>query len=803
MNPAQNPTSEIAETIISELDHFQRNFRPQGGELTYHGQQQLTHEPFVGYAHFADKKNAQSKLLICRHYVPSNFRAAAPNIDFASYLSPLGRIVAKKPGQDHQFQVKTRTGFLLEEHHFHLLDKDEFRPHKQDGKWDAIDNQIVWTDGRLLVRSLRKLLEGGPEETQIREFRYSVQLPDQAILDPVQDDIFRLPLRSRVRISGAPGTGKTTVLLKRLSQKTKREFLTDDESKAIKDEDWKDGRNWMLFTPSDLLKMYLKEAMAKELLPASDEHVKVYRTFRLELLRDMGFIRVGQHGYFKAAPIGTQLLKRVTGTEQVALAKGYGGYLAAHYSLVFKEALQEFNNQTRGPLGKLADASQKVLGIALDILSKVSDDGVELRQAQQRATSYRKLNEDLNRLVQNVRGVGALQDEEGDLPLARIYRQTRLLPGIVGLLTTAGIDVALFPDIPPLVEGLRKEVRDLNETLSLGRLFQRIPRSYQEFRETHDAQTRFFQQETEKEIRDRLLSEQEQDVVLFHALEFVQMLHDDIPADLAGVPGEVRGIIARLRLLVAVDEAADFSVLEIACMERFAKPGSGGMTICGDLMQRVTEQGLKEWSDLEALCAPYDPRNLQISYRQTERLFAIAKDLFQHATGSMPTFSSAFPKRAEDPPPLSFKCTEETPAERWLTDRICEIHDLCHKHLPTTAILVPHPDDVDVLKRKLAPLLMENGLEVDAAHGGQALGDSARVRIFPVEFIKGLEFEAVFYVGLDKMAEIHKDLIDKYVYVGLSRARSFLGVTVERQFPQRLKCITDHFVTDGTWLPPL
>ena len=54
MNPAQNPTNEIAETIIAELEHFQQNFRPQGGALTYHGQQQLTHEPFVGYAHVVD-----------------------------------------------------------------------------------------------------------------------------------------------------------------------------------------------------------------------------------------------------------------------------------------------------------------------------------------------------------------------------------------------------------------------------------------------------------------------------------------------------------------------------------------------------------------------------------------------------------------------------------------------------------------------------------------------------------------------------------------------------------------------------
>ena len=60
-------------------------------------------------------------------------------------------------------------------------------------------------------------------------------------------------------------------------------------------------------TPSDLLKVYLKEAMGKELLPASDDHVKVYRTFRLEVLRDTGFIRVGTRGY------GSKSLKEPNG----------------------------------------------------------------------------------------------------------------------------------------------------------------------------------------------------------------------------------------------------------------------------------------------------------------------------------------------------------------------------------------------------------------------------------------------------------------------------------------------------------
>lgn len=799
MPDTSNPSLAIAEFILGELDHFRCNFHPHGGHLTHHGQTQLIHEPFVGYALVCDRRKVESKLLICRHYVPSNFSPRGSAVEFASYMSPLGRIIVKRPGQQHSFKVKTRNGFVLEDHQFQLLEKDEFIPHLDNGQWDAVNNQITWVDGRLLVRSLRKLLQGSPEEQSIRQLSYSVQLPDQAILDPAQDDIFRLPLQSRLRISGAPGTGKTTVLLKRLSQKTKREFLTEEESKAVREEDWKDGRNWVLFTPSDLLKAYLKEAMAKELLPASDDHVKVYRTFRLEVLRDIGFIRVGQSGYFKPGAEGLQLMKRSSGGEQISLAKAFGKHLAYRYSESFRESLQKFNNETRVPLGKLADAAQKVLSVALDILSKPLEDVTALQRAQQRAASYRKLNEDLNKLIKSVRGVAALYDEAMNLSVARIYRQTRVLPGILESLTTAGIDIALFPDIPPIVDSLRRDLKDLNESVTMGRLFQIIPKSYQEFRESPDDQKRFFVEDAEASIKERALTEPEQDVLLYHALQFVRDLADEIPSNMNGVSADVRTILSRMRVLVCVDEAADFSPLEIACIERLANPNFGGVTLCGDLMQRVTEQGLKDWSDLEEISGKYEGRELCISYRQTERLFAIAKDLYRHVRGIEPDFASAFPKRPQDPPALLHKGTEEKPTEQWLNDRICEIHALCGQHLPTTAIRVAHQDDVEPLRKKLKAILHENGLEVEASHGGQALGDSARVRIFPVEFIKGLEFEAVFYVGLDRMAEIHKDLIDKYVYVGLSRARSFLGVTLERQFPQRLKCISEHFVADGSW----
>jgi hypothetical protein len=799
MSDASNPSREIAEFVIVELDYFRNHFHPHGGERTHHGQAQLTHKPFVGYALVTDRQNTKSQLLICRHYTPLDFSPQGQAVEFASYLSPLGSIIAKRPGDLHQFKVKTSRGYLLADHEFKLLEKNEFTPHLENGQWDAINNQVMWIGGRLVARSLRKLLDGDLEEQAVRQLSYSVQLPDQAILDPAQDEIFRLPLQSRLIIDGAPGTGKTTVLLKRLSQKTKREFLTEEESKAIRDEDWQDGRNWTLFTPSDLLKGYLKEAMAKELLPASDDHVKVYRTFRLELLRDIGFIRVGKSGFFKAAVEGSQIMKRSSGGEQVALATAFGKFLALCYAEHFRAALQKFNNETRAPLGQLADGAQKVLSVALDILSKPIADVVALREAQQRARGYRKLNEDLNKLISSVRAVAVYQDMTADLQLANIYRKSQDLPGILESLTTFGMDVALFPELPPLVDGLRRHVKDLSDTLSMGQLFHLVPKSFQQFRELLDEQKRFFTEAAPKLIGDRVLTEPEQDVLLFHAIEFVRKVASDSPSNLVGIPSDVRAIVERMRMIVCVDEAADFSPLEIACIERFSNPVFGGVTLCGDLMQRVTEQGLKKWSDLEEVSSKYQSRKLIISYRQTERLFSIAKDLYRHVLGIEPEFTSAFPNRPEDLPALLHKSNEAKPAEHWLNERICEIHALCAQHLPTTAILVAHPDDVEPLRIKLKPILHENGLEVEASHSGQALGDSARVRIFPVEFIKGLEFEAVFYIGLDRMAEIHKDLIDKYVYVGLSRARSFLGVTVERQFPQRLKCIADHFLVDGNW----
>jgi DNA helicase IV len=68
------------------------------------------------------------------------------------------------------------------------------------------------------------------------------------------------------------------------------------------------------------------------------------------------------------------------------------------------------------------------------------------------------------------------------------------------------------------------------------------------------------------------------------------------------------------------------------------------------------------------------------------------------------------------------------------------------------------------------------------------------VRIFDVQHIKGLEFEAVFFIGVDELAARHPNLFDKYLYVGATRAATYLGITCDRpELPERIRPLQNAF----------
>ena len=70
------------------------------------------------------------------------------------------------------------------------------------------------------------------------------------------------------------------------------------------------------------------------------------------------------------------------------------------------------------------------------------------------------------------------------------------------------------------------------------------------------------------------------------------------------------------------------------------------------------------------------------------------------------------------------------------------------------------------------------------------------MRTLTVHKAKGLEFEAVFFVGLDKTIDIHENLWTKYLYVGATRAATYLGITFDAHTASQINSLTELFVED-------
>ncbi|SRR5579884_1210706 len=118
------------------------------------------------------------------------------------------------------------------------------------------------------------------------------------------------------------------------------------------------------------------------------------------------------------------------------------------------------------------------------------------------------------------------------------------------------------------------------------------------------------------------------------------------------------------------------------------------------------------------------------------------------------------------------------------------------QQLPSIAVFVRDDREVQQIADALGHALENSNIQVEACLGGKAVGQETDVRVFAVEYIKGLEFEAVFFVNVDLLAQAHPDLYDKYLYVGATRAATYLGFTCSKSLPHPLSELRPMFVSD-------
>jgi hypothetical protein len=83
---------------------------------------------------------------------------------------------------------------------------------------------------------------------------------------------------------------------------------------------------------------------------------------------------------------------------------------------------------------------------------------------------------------------------------------------------------------------------------------------------------------------------------------------------------------------------------------------------------------------------------------------------------------------------------------------------------------------------EVADALQGANIDVMASPSGYVLGRDEQVRVFGSQHIKGVEFKAASFHSLQDLARDAPGLVGKYLYVGATRAATFLGLACDGAF---------------------
>jgi hypothetical protein len=751
----------------------------------------LINEPFVARVtvSWEDESDHRKTIYVARTSSPG-FSRPNQGARVVNYRAAFGRLAEAKAGDRVTLQTPggTRKAFVHE--------RVPLRPSRSAGVLDGIDDSIEFEQWSLALESLIQFItevaERPPVEEEVpdlvgallqqgaaarlvlekmrRRVVERMSLRDQPVLDKFQGEIFRMPVDRRLVLLGPPGTGKTTTLIRRLAQKRTFDGLSEDEEEALERAGVRgtlSSSTWAMFSPTELLKLYLREAFARELVPASDENLRTWEWQRVHFGRNVfGILRSATGGRFQLDESATTLLD-ASSTGTIRLFEAFLADLEQATLARLTESFEDLKNAEDTELSGLAHDVIGRLGpdqpASVSHLARILERGSQLQPVIKRLSDH--VSEELQRITNRLlfkhntllselvaqlpqmqtEARNENEEENGDesrgVPLTGLQTIERRQGVAVQLLMAAlrlrassavrgqprvggraGRLLAFLADRVPADDELiaiGNQIGALTQARALvgapRQFVMSAPAAYAGFRSRAIRDNEFFRPETAEALREGKIAPDEVDVVILAMLRNARRLFElgNWALLSGGVPEWLDGVRREYLTQVFVDEATDFSAVQLACTMELSHPRLHSWFACGDFNQRITEHGVSDENGLEWLAQgigrSLEVQRVRIGYRQSRRLRELVAALTL-STGAPAPNPPEWGEEADVWPLLAEHQSEQRLAD-WLAARIIEIESAIAR-LPSIAVFVDSDEEIDPLVDRLRDFLASHNLPV-------------------------------------------------------------------------------------------